>query len=426
MRRHWVMRVARIERTGAPNYRFDGRSTPMARRHMKKNSPASPTASTNRPAARATDSERAIRYAVVGLGYIAQVAILPAFANAKNSRLVALVSDDPVKLEELGRTYAVDVLVGYAGYAALLASGDVDAVFIALPNTMHAEYTIAAAQAGVHVLCEKPMATTARECEAMIAACAEADVKLMVAYRLHLEAGNLAAIELLQSGELGNPRLFSSDFAMQVRDADNIRLAAEMGGGTLWDIGIYCISASRYLFQEEPIAVSAFLARGEGARFTEVEEGATAILRYPNERLATFTCSFGAADVSSYRVIGTLGDVRVAPAYAHAEGIVHHVTIDGRTSVKRFAKSDQFAAELVHFSDCILEDREPTPSGTHGLNDVRIVEALYESARLGKAVKLELEEPAKRPSLDDEIVRPAVRKPELVHVNSPGESAEDE
>src|SRR5436190_6184841 len=165
-------------------------------------------------------AERRVRYAVVGLGYSTQIATLPAFANARrNSELVALVSDDPEKLELLGKKYRVENLYPYEAFAECLRN--VDAVYIGLPNHLHAEYTEAAAAAGVHVLCEKPLAVTEEQCERMVVACDAAGVWLMTAYRLHFEHANLRAIELAQSGELGELRFFEAGFSMQVRE-DNI------------------------------------------------------------------------------------------------------------------------------------------------------------------------------------------------------------
>ena len=190
---------------------------------------------------------RKVRYAVVGLGHIAQVAVLPAFSHAENSELAALVSNDREKLAKLGRKYRVRDRFSYSQFDDCLRSGLVDAVYIALPNHLHREYSERAARAGVHVLCEKPMAVTEEDCRSMIGATEENGVKLMVAYRLHFEQANLRAIELVQSGKLGDPRLFDSVFTMQVKQGD-IRLnPRELGGGTLYDIGIYCINAVRNL-----------------------------------------------------------------------------------------------------------------------------------------------------------------------------------
>lgn len=364
--------------------------------------------------------ERKVRYAVVGLGYISQVAMLPAFAHAtENSELGALVSDDPVKLRALGRKYRVKRLYSYDQYEDCLSSGEVDAVYIGLPNHLHREYAIRAARAGVHVLCEKPLAVTQQECERMIRAAEENNVKLMTAYRLHFEEANLKAAEIVQSGRLGNPRIFSSVFSMRVVEG-NIRLEAEKGGGTLWDIGIYCVNAARYLFRAEPFEVIAATASRNEERFAEVEEMTSAILRFPEDRLASFTCSFGAADVSSYRVVGTEGDLVVEPAYDYSEVLGHRLTIGGRSRERRFPKRDQFAAELIYFSRCILTGKDPEPSGTEGLIDVQIIQALYRSAENGKPVRLDAWTRKRRPTLDQEIRRPATQKPSgLIHVESP-------
>ena len=325
-------------------------------------------ATTARNSTKQTPSKdgRKVRYAVVGLGYIAQIAVLPAFARAKNSKLVALVSDDPTKLKKLSQKYKVPTTYFYEQYAECLESGNIDAVYIALPNSMHRDYTIAACRAGVHVLCEKPLAVTEADCEQMIEAAAEHRVKLMVAYRLHFEQANLKAVEIAQSGRLGELRSFHSVFTMQVKDGD-IRLKKDLGGGTLYDIGIYCINAARYIFRAEPIEVAAFSANNGDKRFSEVDEMMSAILRFPDDRLASFTSSFGAADISSYRVVGTEGHLRVDPAYEFATALEHHLTIKGRTRERKFERRDQFGPELVTFSDCILDDRDPEPSGDEGL-----------------------------------------------------------
>src|SRR5579863_4823368 len=244
-----------------------------------------------------------VRYAVVGLGYISQDATLPAFFNARrNSEVRALVTDDPVKARRLSGKYDVPLFYSYEEFDLCLKSGEIDAVYIALPNSMHHAYSIAAANAGIHVLCEKPMAMDETECQAMITAAEENGVKLMIAYRLHFERANLNAVEAIRSGKIGAPRIFSSVFTQQA-SCGNIRLSKELGGGPIWDIGIYCINAARYLFRSEPEEVFAFAGTGDDERFREVEEGATAILHFPEGRLATFSCSFGASDVSEFQVV---------------------------------------------------------------------------------------------------------------------------
>ncbi len=168
---------------------------------------------------------------MVGLGHIAQAAMLPAFAHARrNSKLVAVVSDDRTKRREITKRYKLEGAYSYAQFEECLR--EVDAVYIALPNSMHAEYTVRAAQAGAHVLCEKPMAVTAQECRQMIAACRKSRVKLMIAYRLHFETMNIAAMEMARRGDLGDLKYFTSSFSMRVRRGD-IRTKQEYGGGTL-------------------------------------------------------------------------------------------------------------------------------------------------------------------------------------------------
>jgi predicted dehydrogenase len=366
--------------------------------------------------------EKKIRYAVVGLGHIAQAAVLPAFAHAENSELVALVSDDPEKLEKLGRRYKVKARFSYDQYDECLRSGIVDAVYIALPNHLHRDYSERAARAGVHILCEKPLAVTEEDCLSMIRVAQENEVKLMVAYRLHFEEANLKAIDLVQGGRLGDARLFDSVFTMTVKEGD-IRLnPRDLGGGPLYDIGVYCINAVRNLFGAEPMEVAAFSANNGDPRFLECEETTSAILRFPGrERLASFICSFNATDVSTYRVVGTKGELVMDPAYEYAGELKQRVTINGRSRVRTFAKRDQFAPELVAFSECILTGAAPEPSGWEGLADVRVIRALYRSAETGQPVTLEPFDKEDRPSLDQAIRRPPVKKPELVNTESPSE-----
>jgi predicted dehydrogenase len=296
-----------------------------------------------------------VRYAVVGLGYISQIAVLPAFAHAReNSELVALVSSDSKKLKTLARKYKVRRTYSYEQYADCWASGEVDAVYIALPNNMHRAYTQSAAQAGVHVLCEKPMAVTEQECEAMIEAAARAKVKLMIAYRLHFERGNLSAMEAVKERKIGESRLFRSAFCQQVTRG-NSRLQGELGGGPLYDIGVYCINAARNLFRAEPYEVFAYGATGKDPRFAEVQEMSAALLRFPEDRLASFTCSFGAAERSSYEVIGTQGVLTMDPAYEMVGDLKCQLTIDGKTQKTTFKKRDQFGPELSYFFPLCLE-----------------------------------------------------------------------
>jgi glucose-fructose oxidoreductase len=372
-----------------------------------------------------TNDSRRIRYAVVGLGWFAQAAALPAFNSADNSELVALISDDQKKREELSKQYGIKRTYAYEEYEDCLISGEVDAVYIALPNHLHRDYTVRAANRAIHVLCEKPMAVTEEDCEAMIKAANDNGVKLMIAYRLHLEPANLQAVEIVRSQQqIGEPRFFNSIFTQPVEEG-NIRLRKTTGGGTLYDIGIYCINAARYLFQSEPTEVFAVAASQEQARFNEVEEMTSAILRFPDQRLATFTCSFGASKVSTYQVVGTKGDLRVEPAYSWHENIQHQMRINDRIQKRTFERQDQLAAEFTYFSDCILQGREPEPSGKEGFNDVRIIRALYQSMETNQPIQLtDLFERDRRPTSAQTVERPAPQgKPDLIRAAAPAGSA---
>lgn len=363
-------------------------------------------------------ARKKVRYAVVGLGYISQVAVLPAFRNAeRNSELTALVSGSRNKLAALGARYGVEGRYTYEQLPECLEQ--VDAVYIALPNHMHRDYTVAAANAGVHVLCEKPLAVTVSECEEMIAAAAANRVKLMTAYRLHFETGTLRTLDLAHAGEVGKLRYFHASFSMQVASG-NIRLGPEdQGGGPLYDLGVYCINTARHLFGAEPVEVTAFTANDGEQRFADTHEMVSCVLRFPDERLASFTASAGAGDSGWYELLGAKGRLRMDPAFEYAEALERHLEVDGRSTRARYGKRDQFAPELLHFSDCILKGRQPEPSGSEGMADVRVVEAILESARSGRAVALVPMPVAARPKRSLALRKPPVERPELVGASEP-------
>jgi predicted dehydrogenase len=361
-----------------------------------------------------------IRYAVVGLGYISQAAVLPAFAHAReNSELVALVSGDQKKLQELSRKYNVPRTYTYERFADCLASGEVDAVYVALPSHLHREYTEAAAKAGIHVLCEKPMARNEHECRAMIEAASQGNVKLMIAYRLHFEEGNLSASEAVREGKIGEPRIFRSAFSQQVTPG-NSRLGQE-AGGPIYDLGVYCINAVRHLFDDEPYEIFAYSAASDDHRFAKVPEMTGVSMRFPEDRLASFECSFGAADRSSYEVIGTKGVLKMDPAYEMVDDLKSEITVEGRTRVSSFKRRDQFGPELLYFSDCILNDKDPEPGGMEGLADVRVIDAILRSASTGKPIAIEHAQQAQRPTLAQEIRKPPIDEPKLVRAQTPSQ-----
>jgi predicted dehydrogenase len=362
-----------------------------------------------------------IRYAVVGLGYIAQIAVLPAFRNARsNSKLVALVSGDKDKLKKLSEKYKVDKCYLYSEFEQCLQNDEIDAIYIATPNFYHRNIMETAAKHGVHVLCEKPMAVTTEDCYSMINEAKKHDIQLMIAYRLHFEAANLQAIKEAHSKRIGELKIFNSIFTMQIKDQNNIRLQEEeKGGGPLYDIGIYCINAARYLFKAEPTEVFAMSAASKDARFKKIDESVSVVMKFPEERLATFSVSFGAFDSADYDLIGTKGRIRLEKAYEFAKSMVFKVYEQGKVFKKRYPKRDQFSPELIYFSDCIQKKKRPEPSGEEGLADIKIIEALQLSLDLGSPISLEEMNKRQRPTEGQKITRPSIGKPRLFNVITP-------
>jgi len=359
-----------------------------------------------------------LRMAVIGQGHFAQAAVLPAIEQLDDVELAALVSGSDHKLRELGDRYGVRRLVHYEDLDELLAGGTVDAVYIAVPNDMHAEMTLIAARHGVHVLCEKPMAPTEAECMQMIRACEQRRVKLMIAYRLHFQAANLVAVEIARGGELGDPRVFSSTFSMQVREG-NTRVQARRGAGPIHDIGIYCVNAARYLFRAEPAEVIALKLSGRDPRFASVDEAFGVTLRFPHERVAQFTCSYGAHDRAHYEVIGTDGILTLDNAYDYQAEMRMWISGKHGEKTRTFEKRDQIAAEIEYFARCVCDNVDPEPSGWEGVADVRILQAICQSARFGRAVMIEPILRPRRPHLGQGIDVEPHAQPPLVDVQQP-------
>ncbi|MBV9735405.1 MAG: Gfo/Idh/MocA family oxidoreductase, partial [Acidisphaera sp.] len=316
---------------------------------------------------------RRVRYAVVGAGWISQARFMPGLARAADAELAAVVTGDPEKARALAARYGIRSL-GYDEYDALLASGDIDAVYLALPNAMHLDFSLRTLQAGVHLLLEKPMAVSSAQCRAISAAAERSGAKLMIGYRLHFEPATLEAIRIVRSGEIGTPRFFSSAFAQHVAPA-NHRAKSGFWAGPVADMGPYPINAARNLFAAEPIEVTAAGLHTDG-KFGDLHDTVSVVLRFPQERLAQFTVSYAAAPFSAYRVLGTAGSLEVRPAYDFGVGLGIDFTIGDKTGQRRFPETEQFGAEAQYFAGCILHDRAPEPDGEEGFFDVRVVEAV--------------------------------------------------
>ncbi|MGH7393183.1 MAG: Gfo/Idh/MocA family protein [Candidatus Rokuibacteriota bacterium] len=328
-----------------------------------------------------------IGYALVGLGTLARGFLLPAFAQStEHSRLAAVVSGDRAKAQLVAQQFRA-AAYHYDELRQCLQRDDVQALYIALPNSLHCDYAVEAARAGVHVLCEPPMAVTADECRRMIRTCQTNRVKMMIAYRLHVRPAVQKALALVRAGDLGLPKTFSADFTMRVDQASSSWLQRRLGGGTVYHLGVECINAARGVLGPEPAQVMAMTARTSRWR-GDVDEGAVALLRFPDERLAHVHTSFGEEPASWFTILGEAGWIRVTDAFtANAPGRVVVVTHGERREIALDA-TDEFVATLGVFSAAIREDRHPEPSGVEGLQDTRLIEAIYRSARDGRPVTL--------------------------------------
>jgi predicted dehydrogenase len=336
------------------------------------------------------DDQKKLGWAVVGIGSLTQYQIIPALANCANSRLAALVTGHPDKAKPYIDRYEIDpgAVYSYENYDKLADDPAVQIIYIVLPNGMHAEYTVRGLKAGKHVLCEKPMANTSAQCQQMIDAAKSAGKKLMIAYRVRHEPFNMKAIEICRSGQLGQPKLIETDYGFQIPPnvwRTDLKLA---GGGSLMDIGIYGLNASRYLSGEEPISVAAHRTDNKtDPRFAQIEESVAWTLKFPSGLLATGTSSYNIQGSNYCRVIGQTGALVMDPATAYHR---NHMTgqFDGLRQNFNLPDIDQFVAEMDYFSDCVKNDKDPITPGEEGLRDIRIIEAIYESAATGKQVKL--------------------------------------
>jgi predicted dehydrogenase len=330
-------------------------------------------------------------YAIVGLGNLAIHQILPAFAECEKSRVVALVSGHPDKAHKLALRYGVDPknIYNYENYDSIKDNPEVDVIYVVLPNSMHAEYTIRGLQAGKHVLCEKPMATTPAECQAMIDACRQANRKLMVAYRLHYEPFTQEMIRMARQQELGPVRMIHADAGFNIGDPTQWRLKKSMaGGGSLMDIGIYALQAARYISGEEPTEVNAMAYTTPGdERFKEVEETINFQLRFPSGILANCTSDYGCAYRSTFRAIATKGWFELDPGLSYT-GLRMRVNRGNEIEEPAIAPRDHFASEMEHMSQCVMGGKTPLTPGEEGLRDLKIMTSIYEAARTGNTVKL--------------------------------------
>src|SRR5271156_5668884 len=339
-------------------------------------------------------SRRKVGFAVVGLGSIAQGSVLPAFSRSNKARLVAVVSRNRNKAARVARNFKAPAFYSLDEYAACLANPEVEAVYVATPQGEHAWLTIQAAQAGKHVLCEKPLAATVEQSAQMVKACQNNSVLLMTAYRKYFEPGTRLLKKLIQAGEFGRIDVIHTAFSELHVPGKSLQwlLDPELaGGGPLMDLGIYCVNTSRWLAGEDPVEVSAQAWKNDELRFQQVEEGITFRMHFPSGLVVQGSSSYGAVLSSLIYIQGTKGWASMAPAFDFNEPRRLIGTIRGREIDRRFKVIDEFALALGAFASAIRNQRKIEPDGEQGHRDMILLQAIYESARSQMPVTIRYE-----------------------------------
>jgi predicted dehydrogenase len=324
--------------------------------------------------------------ALVGLGSLSTNQIAPAFQKSANCKLTAIVTGTPDKEKIWSEKYGIsrDHIYNYNSFEKLASDDTVDLVYIVLPNSLHAEYTIRAAKAGKHVLCEKPMANSVADCRAMIDACKSANRKLAIGYRCQYEPHHLKCVEMARSKELGAIKMIDAGFAFKIGDPNQWRLNKKLaGGGALMDVGIYALQACRYLTGEEPTIITAQETKTDAAKFAQVDESITWLMQFPSGVLAYCSTSYNFNGLNRFNAYTENGFVRMDPAFSYVGNRME--TTKGKLELD---VPDQFATEMDAFAKCILEDNPSRVSGEEGLKDMQAIEAIYKSIETRASVKV--------------------------------------
>ncbi|MEW4449455.1 Gfo/Idh/MocA family oxidoreductase [Qipengyuania sp. JC766] len=328
-----------------------------------------------------------MRWAVVGLGTFGVGQVIPGFANARHSRLTAFVSGNADKARELGARYGVSRFYGYDDYDRIADDPEIDCVYIVLPVGLHAEYTIRALDAGKHVLCEKPMASTSAECEAMIAAAERNRRTLGVAYRVHFEPNNMHVLERIRAGELGTMRFVSADHGFNANPdwpPHKWRLEKELaGGGSMYDIGVYGLNTSLMMLPDDtPVSVSAHYSTPQGdPRFTQVEGGLDWRIRMASGINVQGSSSYcWSPYVSRQRYFGSDASIEMQPATTYYDNTIRLEAGGPAREYSAGNAGDQFAAQVDGFSQAARSGEPHLTPGEMGLRDIRLIEAMYRSA----------------------------------------------
>jgi predicted dehydrogenase len=347
---------------------------------------ALPFISTRVTRALAEASRPKLGFALCGLGDLSERQIAPALLKTARCRLAGLVTDSAAKAAAWRTKYGVPArsVYTYDTMARMADNRDIDVVYVVTPNALHLEHGSAAAKAGKHVFCEKPLEISTERCQELIRVVAAAQRRLGVAYRCRFEPHHLEAIRLAHSREIGALRSIDSYFGFDIEPGGWRLKRALSGGGPLLDVGIYCLQATRYLTGEEPTWVSGLITTADAARFSEVEASVLWESRFPGGAVAQCGASYASTPTGYVRVIGERGEFTLDPAFGYSG--VRGKRSDGRPF--DFPQIDQFAAEMDDFARCVQEGAPSIVSGEEGLRDVRIMMAIYQSARTGAPVDL--------------------------------------
>jgi len=325
--------------------------------------------------------ERKLRWGVLSTANIGRAAIIPAIQNSANGELVAVASRQLDKAQAFAA--GLGIWRAYGSYEALLEADDIEAVYIPLPNSLHREWTIKAAQAGKHVLCEKPLALNAEECREMEAAARQHGVRLLEAFMYRFHPRLDRTIELVRGGAIGKLSLIHSAFTFRLTRPENIRLDPELGGGALMDVGCYCVNFSRTLAGAEPIEVQAWVRWSASG----VDEQMVGSLRFADGLLAQFDCALNLERRETALLAGTDGCLSLPSAFLPGKGPGDLVEQRGHNLENGIpvGEADEYQLMVEHFAQAILEDQPLRYPPAEAAANMRAITALYRSARLSGA-----------------------------------------
>lgn len=320
--------------------------------------------------------EGKIRWGVLGTSNIARAAVLPAIQHSSNGELVGVASRDTQRAHDFAAKLTIPM--SYGSYDALLAANDVDAVYIPLPNSLHREWAVKAAEAKKHVLCEKPLAMNSAECAEMDSAARRNGVKLMEAFMYRFHPQTQKVLDLVRTSAIGDLRFIHSAFTFRVTNPANIRLQPELGGGSLMDVGCYCVNISRTIAGQEPVEVQAYANWGS----TGVDDQMICNLRFGNGLLAQFDCALTLGRREFYQLVGTEGTIDVPVAFLPGDDKTTIGLRQGRNErLLEISGVDEYRLMVEHFASCVLNDEPARYPPAEAAANMRTIEALYRSAR---------------------------------------------